>query len=276
MVTTKARVVIRHVLVYGMALLILMPFFWVVLSSFKSPSELVRYPPTILPTEWTLENFTGFFRATNFQRAMWNSAMVAFATTVISMVVAAPAAYALSRFTHRSFEWIARFFIYSYMIPPILLVLPVFQIFFNLGLANNLFALVFIYLAIVMPLILWTMRSFFAGIPIDLEEAAMVDGATRFRAFLVIVLPQAYPGLIATGIIAMNIGWSEYLFAATLLTQPDMLTISPRLESFMGRGLFNWGWLMAAAVAVTAPLIVVATLLQKRLVEGFAAGAIKG
>lgn len=276
MVTTRLRVLLRHVVVYGVAIIILLPFVWVVLSAFKSSSELLRYPPTILPQTWTIENFTSFFAATNFQRAMWNSAVLAFVTTIISMAVSAPAAYALSRFDHRSFEWIARFFIYSYMIPPILLVLPVFQIFFNLGLANSLSALVFIYLAIVMPLILWTLRSFFAGIPIELEEAAMVDGATRFRAFRSIVLPQAFPGLIATGIIAMNIGWSEYLFAATLLTEPSKLTVSPRLESFMGRGLFNWGWLMAAAVAVTAPLIVVATLLQKRLVEGFSAGAIKG
>lgn len=104
----------------------------------------------------------------------------------------------------------------------------------------------------------------------------MVDGCSRFQAFYRVVVPQAVPGLIATGIIAMNIGWSEYLFASTLLTSTDNLTISPRLESFMGRGLYNWGWLMAGALAVTAPLIIVATVMQRYLIKGWGAGAVKG
>jgi ABC-type glycerol-3-phosphate transport system permease component len=162
------------------------------------------------------------------------------------------------------------------MIPSILLVLPVYKIAFNLGMANNLWGLTPIYTALVLPLILWTLRSFFAGIPIELEEAAMIDGANRFQAFWKVALPQAVPGMIATGIVAINIGWSEYLFAATLLTSPENMTISPRLESFMGRGLYNWGWLMAGALAVTGPLIVLSGVLQRHLVAGWGAGALKG
>jgi ABC-type glycerol-3-phosphate transport system permease component len=190
--------------------------------------------------------------------------------------VAAPAAYALARFHSVLFENIARLFIYTYMIPSILLVLPVYKIFFTLGLGNNLWGLAPIYTALVLPLMLWTLRSFFAGIPIELEEAAMIDGATRFQAFWRVVLPQAIPGMIATGIVAINIGWSEYLFAATLLTSPENMTISPRLASFMGRGLYNWGWLMAGALAVTGPLIILAGFMQRHLVAGWGAGALKG
>jgi multiple sugar transport system permease protein len=240
--TAMVRSVGRHLLVYGTALVILLPFIWVVLTAFKPQPELLTFPPSILPRTWTLENFVEFFRATDFQRAMFNSAVLALLTTIVSMVVSAPGAYALSRFENRIFDWIARIFIYAYMIPAILLIVPIYKIFFNLGLANNLFALIPIYTALVMPLTLWTLRSFFAGIPKELEEQAMVDGATRFQAFLKILLPQAVPGMIATGIIAMNIGWSEYLFASTLLTRPETMTISPRLESFMGRGIYARGW----------------------------------
>jgi ABC-type glycerol-3-phosphate transport system permease component len=275
-VTRRVRVIGRHVLVYGVALLILLPFLWVVLSAFKSEAELLGYPPTIFPQEWTTANFTQFFSATDFHIAMFNSGMIAAATTVLAMAVAAPAAYVLARFQTPLFEGVARAFVYIYMIPPILLVLPMYKIFFNLGLANNLWGLAPIYTALVLPLILWTLRSFFAGIPVELEEAAMIDGATRFQAFWKVVLPQAVPGMIATGIVAINIGWSEYLFAATLLTSPDQMTISPRLESFMGRGLFNWGWLMAGALAVTGPLIILSGFMQKHLVAGWGAGALKG
>ncbi len=271
-----ARAALGYSLLYGVGLLLLAPFIWNFFSAFKSEAELLRYPPTIWPEQWTVSNFTEFFTVTEFHRAMLNSAIVASATTVIAIMVAAPAAYALTRFRHRGFEWVARLFIYTYMIPNILLVLPIYRIYFKLGLGNTLHGLVLVYIAVVMPLTLWTLRSYFAGIPVDLEEAAMIDGATRFTAFLRVVLPQAIPGIIATSIIALNVGWSEYLFGATLLTTPDKLTISPRLESFMGRGLYNWGWLMAGALAVTAPLILVAGLMQRHLVAGWGAGALKG
>jgi ABC-type glycerol-3-phosphate transport system permease component len=270
------RIVGRYVLVYGVALIILLPFIWVAISAFKPEAELLRYPPTLLPERWTLDNFTQFFGATSFHVAMFNSGMLAAGTTVLAMAVAAPAAYVLARYHTPLFEGIARLFVYVYMIPSILLVLPIYKIAFSLGMANNLWGLTPIYTALVLPLILWTLRSFFAGIPVELEEAAMIDGANRFQAFWRVALPQAVPGMIATGIVAINIGWSEYLFAATLLTSPENMTISPRLESFMGRGLYNWGWLMAGALAVTGPLIVLSGLLQRHLVAGWGAGALKG
>lgn len=276
--TTKRliEIVMRYTLVYGTAFLILLPFLWVVVSAFKPESELMRYPPTIMPETFTFENFTQFFEATKFHRAMFNSGIIAAFTTLLAMAVAAPAAYALARFQNPLFEGLAKLFVYTYMIPGILLVLPVYKIFFNLGLGNNLFALIPIYTALIMPLMLWTLRSFFAGVPKELEEAATIDGATRFQAFWKIALPQAIPGMIATGIVAVNIGWSEYLFASTLLTSPDNMTISPRLESFMGRGLFNWGWLMAGALAVTGPLIILSGFMQRFLIAGWGAGAMKG
>lgn len=276
MSVTLFRTVGRYVLVYGVALLILLPFVWVLLSAFKAESELMRYPPTLMPERWTVQNFIEFFEATSFHVAMFNSGLIAAATTVLAMAVAAPAAYVLARFHSRLFESIARLFIYTYMIPAILLVLPMYKIFFSLGLGNNLWALTPIYTALVLPLMLWTLRSFFAGVPVELEDAAMIDGATRFQAFWKVVLPQAVPGMIATGIVAINIGWSEYLFAATLLTSPDNMTISPRLASFMGRGLYNWGWLMAGALAVTGPLIIVAAFMQRHLIAGWGAGSLKG
>ena len=276
MSVTLVRTVGRYALVYGVAFLILLPFLWVLLSAFKAESELMRYPPTITPERWTVQNFVQFFQATSFHIAMFNSGLIAATTTVLAMVVAAPAAYVLARFHNRLFEGIARLFIYTYMIPAILLVLPMYKIFFSLGLGNNLWALTPIYTALVLPLMLWTLRSFFAGVPVELEQAAMIDGATRFQAFWKVVLPQAVPGMIATGIVAINIGWSEYLFAATLLTSPDNMTISPRLASFMGRGLYNWGWLMAGALAVTGPLIIVAAFMQRHLIAGWGAGSLKG
>ena len=121
-----------------------------------------------------------------------------------------------------------------------------------------------------------TFRGALLAVPAGQSEAASALGLPRRLAFLLVVLPQAIPGLISTGIIAMNVGWSEYLFGATLLTSPDNLTISPRLESFMGRGLYNWGWLLAGSIAVTAPLILVAGFMQRHLIGGWGAGALKG
>lgn len=265
----------RHLLVYGVAFLVSIPFLWVLLSAFKPETELAAYPPTILPDTWTLSNFTEFFRATRFHIAMRNSAFLAVGTTIVSIALAAPAAYALSRFRGRTFSWLSRLFILTYMVPPILLVLPVFRIFFNLGWSNNLPAMILIYVAFIMPLSLWMLRSFFAGVPRELDEAAMTDGATRFQAFVWVILPQATPGIIAASIVAANIGWSEYLFASTLLSKQEVMTISPRLESFMGRGLYNWGWLMAGSLAVTAPLIVLGIAMQKRFAAGIGSGAIR-
>lgn len=273
---TFAHAIGRHILVYGIAFVILLPFLWILLSAFKPEPELLRYPPTIIPDAWTTSNFTQFFKATNFQVAMFNSGFISALTALLALAVATPAAYVLARFQSPMFENIARFFVYIYMVPSILLVLPVYKIFFSLGLGNKLWALAPIYTAHILPLMLWTLRSFFAGIPVELEESAMIDGATRFQAFWKVVLPQAVPGMIATSIVAMNMGWGEYLFASTLLTSPDNMTISARLASFMGRGVYNWGWLMAGALAVTAPLIVVAGFMQRHLIAGWGAGALKG
>ena len=205
------RTVGRYVLVYGVALVILLPFIWVCLSAFKTEQELLRYPPTLLPETWTVKNFTEFFKATSFHIAMFNSGLIAAATTLLAMAVAAPAAYVLARFHNALFENIARLFIYTYMIPSILLVLPVYKIFFSLGLGNNLWGLAPIYTALVLPLMLWTLRSFFAGVPVELEEAAMIDGASRFQAFWKVVLPQAIPGMIATGIVAVGLSLPGFL-----------------------------------------------------------------
>jgi len=254
-----------------------LPLVWIVATAFKPDTEIVRYPPTFLPHAPTLANFANLFTISDFGAYLENSLIVSGVTTAATVVFGMLAAYSVSRFRFSFVRGIGEFALFAYLVPPILVVVPITQVVIRLHLADNLAALVVIYTAILLPFALWVLRSYFSGLSVEIEQAAMVDGCTRFGAFRRVVVPQAIPGLISTGIFTFNAAWSEYLFASVLLPSPDRRTLSPGLALLMNQtGVYSWGLLMAGAVIVVLPVLVLFVVAQRSLISGWGAGALAG
>ena len=272
---------LRRAILYILLLLAvawaILPLFWVFISSIKPDIETYAFEQTILPRHPTLQNYVTLFRVTRFGLWMKNSAIMATATTLVVIGLSATAAYAMSRFRFRFFELFGRVTLLAYMVPPIILVVPMFFVLFKLKLINSHFGLLLVYAGTRLPVGLWMLRSYFQGIPIELEEAAMVDGATRFQAFRKVILPQALPGMISTGIFTFSVTWQEYLFASILLFSARKQTLSAGVATFLSEDwIYSWGVLMAAGVMVSLPLVLFYIFLQRYLIAGWGGGAVKG
>lgn len=279
--SSKLRRVMGRVGNYALMLffvvLMASPLLWMFISSIKTNQESTAWPPTLLPQSPTLDAYRDLFNVSDFGTYLRNSVIVSVVATLGVLVISLCAAYAMSRFNFRLLRGLGEISLFAYMIPPILLLVPVARIVANLGLANNLSALVLLYTATQLPFGLWILRSYINGIAIDLEQAAMVDGATRFKAFRDVVVPQTLPGIISTAVFTFNACWSEYLFASTLMTSPSRLTLSPGLTLLLDQtGVYSWSMLMAGSVVVVLPVIVLFIIVQKGLVSGMGEGAVKG
>jgi len=257
-------------------------------TSIKPDSNIITWPPSILPSRPTFQHYIDLFTTNysgaiavstgNFGNYLLSSTIVTVITTTLVVTLGTLGAYALVRFEFRAVSWIGEASLFAYMVPSILLLVPLVQIMYGLHLDNNLLSLILIYSTLLLPFALWTLRSYFQGISIELEQAAMVDGCTRFGAFSRVVLPQAVPGMIAAAIFTFNAAWGEYLFASVLITDPNKLTLSPGMLLLMpSAGVQQWGMLMAASVIMTVPLIILFIVFQRQLVGAWAGeGAVKG
>ena len=278
-----ARKHLRRAILYVLLLLAVawavLPLLWVFISSVKPDREILAFAreQTILPREPTLENYETLFTVTQFGTWMKNSAVMATTTTVLVISLSAMGAYALNRFNYRGFEAFSRLTLLAYMMPPIILVVPLVFLLVKLKLDNSLFGLLLVYTGTRLPFGLWLLRSYFQGIPLELEDAAMVDGATRFQAFYRVILPQAMPGMISTGIFVFSVTWHEYLFASVLIRSASRQTLSSGVATFLSEDwIYSWGILMAAGVMVSLPLVLFYTFLQRYLIAGWGGGALKG
>jgi len=253
------------------------PFVWMILTSFKSTAESFVFPPTILPDSPTTSSYDRLFAETNYLQFLTNSAIVAVCVTAIVCALATCASYVLVRFQFAGLEWMARLTVLSYTMPAILLVVPVVRIFVFLGLIDSLLGLIVVYSALYLPLGIWLLRGFFIGLPPDPEESAMIDGCTRFQAFVRMAVPQAVPGIVTVGVFTFNATWNEYLYASVMVQSPAAKTLSAGLASFIGEvSLYSWPMLMAAGVITSLPVLIVFLFLQRYLVSGLSAGAVKG
>jgi ABC-type glycerol-3-phosphate transport system permease component len=254
-----------------------LPLLWMGITSIKPDREIVVYPPTGLPIHPTFDNYVRLFTISEFGHYLFASALVATVSTIGVVVLGTLGAYAVVRFKFPFVRWMGEASLAAYMVPSILLLVPLIQIMYGLHLDNNLISLMLIYTTLLLPFGLWTLRSYFQGISVELEHAAMVDGCTRFGAFIRVVVPQAIPGMIASAIFTFNAAWGEYMFASTLITNPDSLTLSPGLLLLMpSHGIQQWGMMMAASIVMTLPLLVLFILFQRQLVETWGEGAVKG
>ncbi|WP_202619119.1 carbohydrate ABC transporter permease [Ornithinimicrobium cavernae] len=278
---TRHRMGLVRVLQYAcLAVVVLgsiIPLYWIVLNAFRVDSEIAAYPPTFLPRSFTMEHFTSLFEVYGFQQYLINSMLVSTTATAAALVLGVMAAYGMSRFRYRAVRAVGELSLLAYLLPPILVLVPITQILIGNGLGDNRVALAVLYAATLLPFALWILRSYFNGLGIETEEAAMIDGCTRFGAFIRVVLPQALPGIVSTAIFTFNAAWSEYLFASTLMTSNEKLPANPAIFLLMGHmGTESWGLLMAAAITIILPVLVLFFMAQRWLVSGLTEGAVKG
>ncbi|MGP3966864.1 carbohydrate ABC transporter permease [Streptomyces sp. 6N223] len=253
------------------------PLLWLVSTSLKSPQELGRIEPAWLPEDPTLENYRTAFDTQPLLRSAVNSLIAAGSASLIAVAIAVPAAYVLVR--HRS--WISRagtvWILVSQMFPLVLVIIPLFLVLRNLHLIDSLPGLILVYVVWSLPFALWMLQGYVRAVPRSLEEAAAVDGAGRLRILRSVVLPLLAPGVVATLMFAFVLAWNEFFFALVLLKTPEKQTMSVILTHFIGaEGVADLGPLAAAAFLATLPSLLFFALLQRRLVSGMLAGAVKG
>jgi multiple sugar transport system permease protein len=253
------------------------PLVWMVITSVKPQFELFRIPPTFWPEQITFEHYARLLWETPFLLYMRNSLILSTATTILVVAVATLGAHSLVRFRYRGRDALAQLVLFTYLLPSVVLILPLYLMMVWLGLANSLLSLVIAYTTFALPYALWLLRSFMQGIPDDLENAALVDGATRMGAFFDVILPQALPGIISTSLFTFILSWNEYLYALVLVNTDAARPLTTGVMSML-ISAFNieWSLLMAAAVMMSLPLIIIFAFLQKFLTRGFGAGGVKG
>jgi multiple sugar transport system permease protein len=254
----------------------LLPVYWMVNTSFKNQVEVFTSPPTFWPQNPTMDNYVSLFVRRHLGSYLLNSLIIVGSAVVLSLAIGSLAAYSLARFVKGQLRESLNFWVLApRMIPPVALVVPLFLILQHLGLINKQLGLILVYTAFNLPFVAWMMRSFFLEIPMDLEEAAMVDGATRLRSFRDIVLPLAAPGLVATSIFALIITFNEFFFALILTSTPAAATLPVGTAALIGKTQTLYGEMAAAGVVAAVPLVIFALLVQRHLVRGLTMGAVK-
>ncbi len=261
-----------HLLVIALVILTLAPFLWLLRMSLQTNAQIFAFPPQFFFTP-TLENYQALW-ATEFRHSFTNSAVVSIVSTTVSMLVGVPAAYALARM-ERSSDALSLWIIASRLAPPTAFAIPYFLVYREIELVDTWTGLIIIYLTFNLSLVVWLMRSFFANTPRALEEAAMIDGAGFWGAFLRIVLPTAAPGLAATAILCFVYSWNDFFFAL-ILTRTEAMTAPVAVVNFMNYDGWDWGRIAAGGSLVMLPVLVFSLLVRRFLVEGLTAGAVKG
>ena len=254
----------------------LFPFYWIINTSLKTGAELSA--GRLFPAHPSLANYSSIFRNADFTKALETSLIDAGLATVISLTIGAFAAYALARLRFPRKFLILAIVLSISTFPPIAIAAPLFKLWTDIGLYNTYLGLILPFLTFVLPLTIYILVSFFREIPKELEEAALVDGATHFQAFRKVVLPLAAPGLVTAGLLAFIFAWNEFLLSITLTSQSSRRPVSAAIAFFTGSSQFQipLGTISAATVVITVPLIVLVVIFQKRIVAGLTAGAIKG
>ncbi|MGH9247469.1 MAG: carbohydrate ABC transporter permease [Acidimicrobiales bacterium] len=253
------------------------PVYWMVVSSFRRGGEIQSPNPELVPLDGTLDHYRDVFERDFFWTALRNSLAVTLLTVTLALFVAFLAAVAVARFRFLGRKAFLVTVLLVQMIPSEVLIISLFRVLDGWDLVNSIAGLTLTYLAFVLPFTVWTLRGFVAGIPPDLEEAAMVDGASRLRAFFTVTLPLIAPGLVATGIFAFIQAWNEFIFALVIMNRPESQTLMVWLQAFNeGTRGTDWGGVMAGSTVITIPVIVFFLLVHRRVTSGLTAGAVKG
>ena len=271
---------VRRTLLYaaalGLAAQAVLPLLWMLSTSLKPPREVFATPPTLVPAAPTLENFFRLVTDSLFLTYFKNSVVVSGLTVVLTMVVGAAGAYSLTRFSFPGRAALAKLILCTYMFAPIMIVIPIYILARRFGIVNTHTALVLSYSSFCLPFALWLLRAFFQSIPIELEEAAHVDGAGRVRAVVYIVAPLALPGLLATSIFTFTLAWNDYIFTRILIASDELKTLPVGVQDLFAAAVVDWGLIMAAGMLITIPALAFFMAVQRHLVAGWGSGGLKG
>jgi multiple sugar transport system permease protein len=269
----------QYVALFAYLLFLGFPLLWMLSMSFKGPRELVELYPSFVPEDFTLENYRAALTENDHEliRSGINSLKVASITALMTVIIGLPAAYVLARrkglITRLGIGWI----LLSQMFPLILIIIPLFLLLRDLNLTNSHFGLIVVYNVWALPFVLWMLYSYVRGIPPDLEEAATVDGATRFQILTGIIAPLLLPGIVVSTLFAFITAWNEFFFALVILESPDLPTLPLRLAQYVGiEGVVRFGPLAAAALLATLPSLLLFVVIQRWLTSGLLSGAVKG
>ncbi len=276
---------IRNVLLVIYLLFTLLPIIWLFLSTVQTQASLLTLPVQLVPREWTLRNYVDIFQPAAFGEnsgestfflALRNSVVVSVGTTLVAMVFGTLAAYAFARFNIPHKRTLLLIVLGSQLLPAISIIIPLFRMFRMVNLLDTLASLILAYATFSLPFVVWIMVSHFQSIPIELEEAARIDGASRFRSFISVALPLAAPGLGATGIFTLLNVWDEFFFALIFTSTYAAKTVPVGLAEFIGRHTVNWGLLVTGGFIASLPPIILSLVFYRYIVSGLSAGGIKG
>lgn len=258
------------------AIIALVPVLWGLSTSLKPAGQILTFPPQWLPSPPTLQSYVQVWQQSNLPIYFRNSIVVTLAALAVALVLSVHAAYAMARFRFHAKNAVMVGLLATSMIPGIAILVPLYDLSVHTKLYDTFAGLVIVYAAWNVPILVWLLRGFFESVPIELEEAAMIDGCSRLRAFYRIVLPMSQPGLLAAGIMVIMFVWNDFLIAFTLTISEQRRLLSVGLYTYISNYGVEWGQLTAATIIALAPVVAVFFLLQRRLVEGLMAGALKG
>jgi len=272
----RAQSALAYGLLFTLGLIVVFPFYWMTITSFKSEEQMRSLTSMFWPSPLVLDNYRQLLTRTDFTTWYGNSVVVAVSSTLLATAIGTIGAYALARLRFLGRAFMASTVLITYLVPPSILFIPLYAQIRSLGLADSLAGLVAAYPSFTVPFVTWLLMGYFESIPEELEEAAMIDGATRFGAFWRVVLPLAAPGVLAAGLYAFTQAWNEFLYALVFVTDVRMRTLPVGLSSFITGDVYGWGYLMSGAVLTTLPVIAAYIYLQRYMVDGLTAGSVKG
>ncbi len=254
----------------------LVPFYWMIATSLKADREIYGFEATLVPHHPTLAAYVRLFQQTPFLKYVRNSTIIAVSTTAVSLVFGCLGAYALARLRFRGRRLIARGLVFTYLVPPSLLFIPLFAMMSALSLADTHQGLILAYLGFTVPFCTWLLMGYFRSVPLELEEAALVDGCTRLGALIRVVLPMSLPALAVVAFFSFTQAWNEFLYANVFVNSVEVRTITTGLTMFIIEDVFFWGPMMGAAFLSALPPLVVYLIFQRWVVKGLTLGAVKG
>jgi len=264
-----------HLVLVLASIIALYPILWVVKTAL-SPGQALSQDPSPFPSEVTWEHFEYIMSEASFWRQAMNSIIVAGATTIVGLVFATTAGYAFSRFRFPGREGALGAFMLTQIFPGVVMMIPLYILMDAAGLLNSLLGLVLVYATTAIPFCVWTLKGYFDTIPKEIEEAALIDGATQWQIFWKVILPLARPALAITALFSFMTAWNEFILAATFMQDSDLFTLPVTLQRFVGEHQTEWGRFAAGAILVSLPVMALFYALQKHLVAGLTAGSVKG
>jgi multiple sugar transport system permease protein len=276
----RSKRISLYVLVIIILFFTLAPFLWTIVSSISTNQELLSIPMHIIPNNPTFERYKDIFTSTDtkmiaFKKGIINSTIIASGVTAICLIVGTFAGYAFARLNFPRKNMTLQLFLFTNMIPPIVIIVAIYFIFSKLKLLDSVFSLIFLYSSFILPFVIWMMRSYFVGIPKDLEEAAMIDGCTRISALFRVIIPLAIPGLVANGILAFLMSWEEFLFAL-ILTTDRAKTITVAIAEFTGKQYVDYGMMATGGVMGAIVPVIITLIFGRYIIKGLTSGAVKG